>query len=170
MHVVLLELIIDPTCSVLLEREPLEPDAMQKPPRNLTESLVTGRAWGRIVTQGLMIFAGSFGVYYYVLTVMHDVALARSIGFAVMVLANLFLAQLTITGSASIRAGLANIVRDRVSLFIYGLMLLAFVILFFTPAGQVFYMANLSLGQTLLAAAIAFGATFWVRLLPKTAK
>lgn len=167
-HVVLLELIIDPTCSVLLEREPLEPDAMIKPPRNLTEPLVSGRSWGRVVAQGLTIFAGSFGFYYYLLSHGANVALARSAGFAVMVLANLFLAQLTFTGSASVWAGLRNIIRDRVSLVIYSIMLVVFVALFFTPIGKVFYLAKLDLWCAIRVVIISFVTTFWVRLLPKS--
>ena len=169
-HVVLLELIIDPTCSVLLEREPLEPDAMTKPPRNLTEPLVSGRSWGRVVSQGLTIFAGSFGTYYYLLSHGADVALARSAGFAVMVLANLFLAQLTITGVASLKVGFRNIVRDKVSLAIYVIMLVVFIALFLTPLGKVFYLANLGFGHTAMVVIISFAATFWVRLLPKSNK
>ncbi len=168
MHVVLLELIIDPTCSVLLEREPLEVDAMTKPPRSLTESLVSKRSWGRIVAQGLTIFASSFGAYYYMLSSNQDVALARSVGFAVMVLANLFLAQLTMTGSSPIKVGLKNIISDWVSLVIYSLMIVTFVILFFTPIGEVFYMTTLDLWHALLVVGLAFVSTFWVRWLPKS--
>lgn len=170
MHVILLELLIDPTCSVLLEREPLESGAMTKPPRSLVEPLVSSRTWGRIIVQGATIFVGSFGVYYYLLSQGHDVMLARSAGFAVIVLANLFLAQLTIMESSSIALGLKNIARDRVSLAIYGAMMVALIILFLTPVGQIFYLAKLNAWQILLVVVIAFGTTFWVRLLPKTAK
>ena len=39
MHLVLLELVIDPICSIVFEGEPSEADAMQKPPRGLGEKL-----------------------------------------------------------------------------------------------------------------------------------
>lgn len=167
MHVVLLELIIDPTCSVLLEREPLEADAMQKPPRRLNEPLVDRFNIVRIVLQGITIFAGSFGAYYYILSTSQNVSLARAVGFAVMILANLCLAQLAITGTGSLKTGFDNVRRDRVSLAIYGLMILAFIVLFYTPVGEVFYMARLDLTHSLLVIVLAVVTTFWVRLLPK---
>lgn len=167
MHVVLLELLIDPTCSVLLEREPLEPEAMTKPPRNLTEPLVASRMWWRIILQGLMIFAGSFGIYHYLLTTTANAPLARAAGFGVIVLSSLFLAQLTTIGSSSIAQGLKILRRDKVSLAIYAVMVLVLAMLLFTPVGQLFYLAPLNFIQAILVIAIALATTFWVRLIPK---
>ena len=42
MHIVFLELIIDPACSMAFENEPAEPDIMQPPPRNPTAPLFGG--------------------------------------------------------------------------------------------------------------------------------
>jgi Ca2+-transporting ATPase len=39
MHLVILELIIDPLCSIVFEAEPSEADAMKRPPRNSREPL-----------------------------------------------------------------------------------------------------------------------------------
>lgn len=39
-HVVLLELVIDPTCSIVLERQPAEKDVMERPPRKMDEKLI----------------------------------------------------------------------------------------------------------------------------------
>ncbi|MBW8312281.1 MAG: cation-translocating P-type ATPase [Rhizobium sp.] len=41
-HVVLIEMVIDPMCSIAFESQPDEPDLMQQPPRPLGESLVGG--------------------------------------------------------------------------------------------------------------------------------
>ncbi|GAB2655793.1 HAD-IC family P-type ATPase [Arenimonas aestuarii] len=41
-HVVLVEMVIDPMCSVAFEGQPGEPDLMKQPPRPLAESLVGG--------------------------------------------------------------------------------------------------------------------------------
>ena len=40
LHVVLLELIIDPTCSIVLERQPAERNIMDRAPRNQKEKLL----------------------------------------------------------------------------------------------------------------------------------
>lgn len=62
-HVVLLELVIDPTCSVVLERQPAEPGIMERPPRNPQEKLLTAATLSKSVLQGLAIFAASFADY-----------------------------------------------------------------------------------------------------------
>src|SRR6185369_16847838 len=54
-HIVFLELIIDPACSVVFEAEPEEPDTMQRPPRDPKEPLFTGRALGLSLLQGASV-------------------------------------------------------------------------------------------------------------------
>ena len=63
-HIVFLELIIDPACSIAFEAEPEEADIMQRPPRNPAAPLFAGRDIVRAVLQGavslstvLMVFA-----------------------------------------------------------------------------------------------------------------
>ena len=50
-HIVFLELIIDPACSVVFEAEPEEPETMQCPPRNPKEPIFTGRTIGLSLLQ-----------------------------------------------------------------------------------------------------------------------
>jgi len=51
-HVVLLELIIDPACSLVFEAEPLAPDGMQQPPRAADSPLFSPRAIARALAVG----------------------------------------------------------------------------------------------------------------------
>ncbi len=60
LHVVLLELIIDPTCSIVLERQPAEPDIMERPPRRAGESLTQGVLLLALL-HGAAIFLACFG-------------------------------------------------------------------------------------------------------------
>ena len=46
LHVVLLEVLIDPTCSIVLERQPAENDIMERRPRNADEKLLTAGLLG----------------------------------------------------------------------------------------------------------------------------
>ena len=64
LHVVLLELVIDPTCSIVLERQPAEADIMDRPPRNPSEKLLTAKMLTKSILQGVAIFGASFAVYY----------------------------------------------------------------------------------------------------------
>jgi Ca2+-transporting ATPase len=56
-HVVFLELIIDPACSIVFEREPAEPGIMRRPPRPRGERLVDGRSILRSLADGALMFA-----------------------------------------------------------------------------------------------------------------
>ena len=89
-HVVLLELIIDPTCSIVFERQPAEADIMNRPPRAMNSSMVTGAILGKALVQGLVIFAAAFGSYCMTLP-RGGAEHARTFFLAVLVLANLFL-------------------------------------------------------------------------------
>ncbi|MGN2254244.1 cation-translocating P-type ATPase [Frateuria sp. GZRe12] len=52
-HIVLLELLIDPACSIVFEAEPEAGDVMTRPPRAEGESPFAARRLGRAVLQGL---------------------------------------------------------------------------------------------------------------------
>jgi P-type Ca2+ transporter type 2C len=56
LHVVLLELIIDPACSIVLEREPPAKDIMRRPPRPSASPLLTVRTMLVSLTQGVAVF------------------------------------------------------------------------------------------------------------------
>ena len=59
LHVVLLELIIDPACSLVFEAEPAAEGLMQEPPRPAAAPLFSGRAIAGAVGVGLLALAGT---------------------------------------------------------------------------------------------------------------
>ena len=67
LHVVLLELVIDPTCSIVLERQPHETNIMNIPPRDASKPIVDKRILFKSILQGLIIFLSSFITYYLLL-------------------------------------------------------------------------------------------------------
>ena len=52
LHIVLLELVIDPACSIVFEAEPEEPDAMDRPPRPRSDSPFSPSQWLSGLLQG----------------------------------------------------------------------------------------------------------------------
>ena len=100
MHVVLLELVIDPTCSIVLERQPAEQDIMERSPRNPNEKLLTAKTLFKSVMQGFVIFGASFGTYFAFLNQSPDNApLARAMGLTIILLANVLLVQVNSSNS-----------------------------------------------------------------------
>jgi len=62
-HIVFLELIIDPACSIVFEGQPGEKDLMKRPPREATESLFGKKPLMISVLQGVVALACVLGVY-----------------------------------------------------------------------------------------------------------
>jgi len=56
-HIAFLELIIDPSCSLIFEAEEAEADIMRRPPRSVSERLFSRRTVGLAVLQGLSVLA-----------------------------------------------------------------------------------------------------------------
>ena len=86
-HVLFLELIIDPASSIAFEAEEAEADIMQRPPRSISEPMLTRRIIIMSVLQGIIVLAITLFIYGYV----HgkDQNLARTLTFTTLVLANL---------------------------------------------------------------------------------
>ena len=91
-HVVLMELIIDPTCSLAFEAEPGEPDAMSKPPRPRDEPLFGARDLILGFFQGLSVFLAVMAVYMFDNALGSPEPEARGLAFATLILGNLTLA------------------------------------------------------------------------------
>jgi Ca2+-transporting ATPase len=93
MHVVLLELIIDPTCSLVFEGEPSEESAMTRPPRRPNEALFGPAQITSALIQGLAILLGVLGLYVWVLNAEPQMEqTARGAAFIALVVGNLALA------------------------------------------------------------------------------
>jgi Ca2+-transporting ATPase len=91
MHVVVLELAIDPICALVFEGEPSEPATMKRPPRRRDETLFGPRQLTLALLQGGVLLAAVLGLYLWGLGEM-PVPEARGAAFLALVLGNLALA------------------------------------------------------------------------------
>ncbi|MBE3583169.1 MAG: cation-translocating P-type ATPase [Limnochordaceae bacterium] len=87
-HIALLELLLDPTCSVVFEASPEEPDLMHQPPRSPRTPLVTGKLAGQVLTLGGALLAATFLVYQHALASGGTPTYARSLGLIALLLGN----------------------------------------------------------------------------------
>jgi Ca2+-transporting ATPase len=97
LHIVLLELVIDPLCAVVFEAEPGDPLAMQKQPRPLGEPLFGARQILTALLQGLGTFGAVFGLYVWTLGHMSQ-GQGRAVAFIALILSNLVLALIDSAG------------------------------------------------------------------------
>jgi Ca2+-transporting ATPase len=88
-HIVFLELIIDPACSVVFEMESDEADIMRRPPRRLEDPLFGKQMILTGLVQGVGVFAIVLAVYAFVLSQGLGEFEARMMSFASLVIANL---------------------------------------------------------------------------------
>ncbi|MDH4297804.1 MAG: cation-translocating P-type ATPase C-terminal domain-containing protein, partial [Cyclobacteriaceae bacterium] len=90
-HVIFLELIMGPTCSIIYENEPIEKNAMLQRPRPFTTTFFN---WGELSTsivQGLVITAGSLLIYQYATRHGYSEPVTRTMIFITLISANIFL-------------------------------------------------------------------------------
>lgn len=92
MHLVLLELIIDPLCSIVFEAEPSEADAMDRPPRNAREPLFGSAQIAIAAMQGLVLLAGVLAFYAWLNRMGAGEDEARAAAFIALVSGHLALA------------------------------------------------------------------------------
>jgi P-type Ca2+ transporter type 2C len=88
-HVVFLELIIDPACSIAFEAEKEEANVMNRPPRDQKEPLFSRSTVTRSVLQGLMILVMLLAVYGFMLQQGRSEQDSRAVTFVGLVLANI---------------------------------------------------------------------------------
>ncbi len=165
LHVVILELIIDPTCSVVLERQPAERNIMERPPRDPNEKLLTAGMIYKSVIQGLIIFVTAFGVYFTVLSQNPGNAeTARSMGLAVLMTANLFLVQCNSSDRDSILYSLKKLVKDKVIRLSVLLTIMILIIILYTPLNTFLSLAPLSAVQLLMVSGLSAGSVMWYEI------
>ncbi|GEO16286.1 cation-translocating P-type ATPase [Microvirga aerophila] len=92
MHVILLELVIDPVCSLAFEGEPSERHAMERPPRPSSEPLFGTSQIGLGFIQGAVVLGAVLGLYVWALNAGAPEMQARASAFVALVVANLVLA------------------------------------------------------------------------------
>ncbi len=164
-QVVLLELMIDPTCSIVLERQPAEPDIMERGPRSPKEKILTAGVLIKSMVQGLAVFAASFGTYYSVLAGNPTNApLARGMGLAVIILSNLFLVQVNSSDHEYVFRSIARLAKDRVMWGVSIMTVAALLVILYTPLSHFLSLAPPSALQMLQVFVTAFAAVFWYEI------
>ena len=88
-HILFLELVIDPACSIVFEAEPEEADVMRRPPRNSKKSLFGRRLLGLGLLQGTSVLLIVMAVYLSALFGWRDALDATALSFTTLVVANL---------------------------------------------------------------------------------
>ncbi len=90
-HILFLEMIIDPACAIVFETEAPEANVMQRPPRDATQTIFDYGSLWLPVLQGLGLFAVVAGLYVGLLTLAYPQTFATTVAFGALILGNLLL-------------------------------------------------------------------------------
>ena len=157
-HVVLMELLIDPTCSLAFEAEPGEKDAMLKPPRARSEPLFGARDLSFGVIQGLAVFLGVMAIYVIEISFSAPEPQARGLAFAALILGNLTLAL-----SDALPKGVSIFARANISFWVIFVAALSVVVLglYFPPLAELLHFEAPEPEKLPFAALLAISAGGW---------
>ena len=166
LHVVLLELIIDPTCSIVLERQPAERNIMERAPRDPNEKIVDAAGLAKSLLQGIAVFAASFGTYLAVLQMnpQSNAPAARSMGLAIIFLSNLLLVQVNSSSTNFVFQSIKRLVKDKVMWAITAGTVLGLLLILYTPISTFLKVAPLTGLQFLAVIGISLAAVLWFEL------
>lgn len=163
-HVIFMELIMGPTCSIIYENEPMEPGTMNRPPRSMTNTFLSFRQLMISVMQGLMITAGCLIIGYIYLQKDFSNDTIRTIIFTTLLLSNVFL---TLTNRSFYHSVFKTFqYKNNLLPAILAVTLLFITALLFIPGLQnLFRTTTLSLEQFMYCVAIALISTWWIEII-----
>ncbi|MFX0557875.1 cation-translocating P-type ATPase [Maribacter sp. CXY002] len=90
-HVILLELIMGPTCSIIYENEPMEKNTMIQRPRPFTTTFFNFKELWTSIIQGILITIGTLTIYQYAVNQNYNEEVVRTMVFLTLIFSNIFL-------------------------------------------------------------------------------
>jgi Ca2+-transporting ATPase len=159
-HIIFLEIIMGPTCSIIYENEPIEKNTMIQKPKALTATFFNWKELSISILQGLAITIGTLFVYQYSVMNDYDEALTRTMTFTVLITANIFLTLINRSFYYSILTTLRY--KNKMVLYIIFITAsLVALILTIKPLTTFFEFESLNLRQLLICISIAFITVIW---------
>ncbi|MFN8887644.1 MAG: cation-translocating P-type ATPase [Cyclobacteriaceae bacterium] len=159
-HIIFLEIIMGPTCSIIYENEPMEKNTMQQRPKPVTTTFFYWKELSLSIVQGLVITAGTLFIYQFSVGNGYNEAHTRTMTFTVLITANIFLTLINRSFYYSIITTLRY--KNNMVFMIIGvtIMLLA-LILYIKPITAFFEFEHLRINELLICVATGFISVIW---------
>lgn len=170
LHVVLLELVIDPTCSVVLERQPEESGIMKRKPRKSNEKILDAKLLTKSISQGVFICLASFLSYYLLLKNGYSAEVARTTAILTIVFANLFLVQVNSSDRELAVSSVRKLAKDKVMWIVNAVLILGSILLIYTPLNKYLLLSALSAKLYFLSLGLGFVSVIWYEFVKIIAK
>jgi Ca2+-transporting ATPase len=162
-HIIFLEIIMGPTCSIIYENEPMEKNTMQQKPKPLTDTFFNWKELSISIVQGLVITVGVLFTYQYAIFNGSSEAITRTMTFTVLIASNIFLTLINRSFYYSIFTTIRY--KNNMVLFIIFLTVtLVGLMLYIKPLTSFFEFETLSLLQLATSIVIGFVSVIWFEI------
>ena len=163
-QIVFMELIIDPSCTVVFEAESAEKNVMKRPPRSSSEALFDRGTIGMSILQGVVVFLIVLAVYLLALDSNQGENYARTLSFATLIIANLSLILTNRSWSNTIIQTLKT--PNKALWWVFGGALLFLgLVIYFPPLQQLFKFCPLNGFDIILCIIAGAGSVVWFEVL-----
>lgn len=170
MHIMLLELIIDPTCSIVFEGEPAEANIMENPPRSPQEPLLTRSLTIKVVLQGIIMFLAAFMPFHYMIDLGISSEYARSFSLITFIVANVTLVLVN-RSNTELLYHLIKEKGSKVRLIVNSMaLIMVFAIVYIPILNGFFRTEKIGIYPLIIAIVLGFISTGWWEIVKITRK
>lgn len=165
-HVIFLELVMGPTCSIAFENEPMEKDAMKQKPRKMSTTFFTWKELYLSIIQGMVITLGLMTVMYFSIDKGYTEPMTRTLVFSALIFSNIFLTLTSRSKTESILKGLRT--KNNLIPLMIGLTLLILALsLYLAPVRDLFQFVPVATTDLGWCVAVAFVSVIWVEVVKR---
>ena len=162
-HIIFLELIMGPTCSIIFENEPMEKNTMIQKPRPFTTTFFNWKELTTSIIQGIAITLGTLFVYKYSVYNGFNEAHTRTMVFTALIASNIILTLV----NRSFYFSIFNTLRykNNLILLIIGITItITGLLLFVPPLTAFFEFESLNVSQLFTCIGIGLISVIWYEL------
>ena len=160
-HIIFLEIIMGPTCSIIYENEPMESNLMVQKPRPFTNTFFNLKEITISIVQGLVITLGLLFMYQYCIKSNYTENATRTCVFLTLIASNIFLTLANRSFYYSVLTTLKY--KNNLVGMIIGLTILVTASIVFIPVFRAFFMFDIVTPQQIAwSILVAFVTVFWV--------
>ncbi len=162
-HIVFLQLIIDPACSVVFEAEKEEADLLRRKPRNVKERLFGKSNVLICLLQGFGVLIACSIPYYFGIEIINDQSKARAMAFTTLIIANVCL----ISTNRSLTESIFTILKEKNTAFYFvltGAVIFLGIALYVPAVRELFKFSYLHLNDVMMCLAAGMLSISWFEL------
>lgn len=164
-HIVLLELLIDPTCSIIFQRVKPDNGIMNKKPHKNNENIIDKETLIRCLIEGILIFLTVFIVYLHYYQ-KGNISLGSSMAFTLLITSIMMCANTMKSRKLTITNFIESF-EDKVIMLINLAILFILLVLIYSPLNKYANMCALSLKEWLVIIILTFLVTIPLDIVKK---